>query len=91
MFCVIVLFYFCLIWLLFWWLIDNNSEGIFMCEVVIVDSVWIGLVKFFCGKFNLIWLDDMVVYCVDVLLVCNDFDLLLVDDCIVGVGFNEGV
>lgn len=61
-----------------------------MREVVIVDSVRTGLAKSFRGKFNLTRPDDMAAHCVDALLARNDLDPLLVDDCIVGAGSNEG-
>ncbi|MCY1270163.1 3-ketoacyl-CoA thiolase [compost metagenome] len=61
-----------------------------MREVVIVDSVRTGLAKSFRGKFNLTRPDDMVAHCIDALLSRNDLDPLLVDDCVVGAGSNEG-
>ena len=61
-----------------------------MREVVIVDSVRTGLAKSFRGKFNQTRPDDMAAHCVNALLERNDLDPLLVDDCIVGAGSNEG-
>ncbi|MFZ3024321.1 thiolase family protein [Pseudomonas sp.] len=61
-----------------------------MREVVIVDSVRTGLAKSFRGKFNQTRPDDMAAHCVNALLARNDLDPLLVDDCIVGAGSNEG-
>ena len=61
-----------------------------MREVVIVDSVRTGLAKSFRGKFNQTRPDDMAAHCVNALLTRNDLDPLLVDDCIVGAGSNEG-
>ncbi|MGC4007728.1 MAG: thiolase family protein [Pseudomonas sp.] len=61
-----------------------------MREVVIVDSVRTGLAKSFRGKFNMTRPDDMVAHCIDVLLARNNLDPLLVDDCVVGAGSNEG-
>lgn len=61
-----------------------------MREVVIVDSVRTGLAKSFRGKFNQARPDDMAAHCVDALLARNGLDPLLVEDCIVGAGSNEG-
>jgi len=61
-----------------------------MREVVIVDSVRTGLAKSFRGKFNQTRPDDMAAHCVDALLARNGLDPLLVEDCIVGAGSNEG-
>ena len=61
-----------------------------MREVVIVDSVRTGLAKSFRGKFNMTRPDDMVAHCIDALLARNGLDPLLVDDCVVGAGSNEG-
>ena len=61
-----------------------------MREVVIVDSVRTGLAKSFRGKFNQTRPDDMAAHCVNALLTRNDLAPLLVDDCIVGAGSNEG-
>ena len=44
----------------------------------------------FRGKFNQTRPDDMAAHCVNALLERNDLDPLLVDDCIVGAGSNEG-
>lgn len=61
-----------------------------MREVVIVDSVRTGLAKSFRGKFNITRPDDMAAHCVNALLERTGIDPLLVDDCIVGAGSNEG-
>ncbi len=61
-----------------------------MREVVIVDSVRTGLAKSFRGKFNMTRPDDMAAHCVNALLLRNDLDPKLVEDCIVGAGSNEG-
>lgn len=61
-----------------------------MREVVIVDSVRTGLAKSFRGKFNITRPDDMAAHCVNALLERTGIDPMLVDDCIVGAGSNEG-
>lgn len=61
-----------------------------MREVVIVDSVRTGLAKSFRGKFNITRPDDMAAHCVNALLERSGIDPMLVDDCIVGAGSNEG-
>jgi acetyl-CoA acyltransferase len=61
-----------------------------MRDVVIVDSVRTGLAKSFRGKFNLTRPDDMAAHCVNALLERTGIDPLLVDDCVVGAGSNEG-
>ncbi|AYC33595.1 thiolase family protein [Pseudomonas cavernae] len=61
-----------------------------MREVVIVDSVRTGLAKSFRGKFNQTRPDEMAAHCVNALLARTGIDPLLVDDCVVGAGSNEG-
>jgi acetyl-CoA acyltransferase len=61
-----------------------------MREVVIVDSVRTGLAKSFRGKFNITRPDDMAAHCVNALLERTGVDPMLIDDCIVGAGSNEG-
>ena len=62
-----------------------------MRDVVIVDSVRTGLTKSFKGLLNNTRPDDMVAHCINSLLERNDVNPLLIEDCIVGAGTNEGV
>ena len=66
-------------------------NGVYMRDVVVVDSVRTGLAKSFRGSFNLTRPDDLLAHCIDALLERNPgMDPAEVDDVIVGVADQIG-